>query len=291
MGGAHRSAAGDLEPTTATPGSLIVTFAGLHLRDLGGWIAVADLLALLEHAGQPAASTRQALVRLKSRDFLRSERRAGRAGYLLTDAGRADLAIGDARIFRYGQAPEAAGWVLAIFSVPEQDRAERHRLRTRLGWLGFGTVAAGVWIAPATLAARAQAQLEDEGLGGYVSWFSAEPLQAADVSRWWDLATLRASYAAFLDQWSDAATPADDGAAFAAYLRLVDGWRRFPRIDPGLPPSLLPAGWEGRRAFDLFATSSEQWRPAATRFVCHLVGASDAGPATAGAAAPRSSGG
>lgn len=58
--------AAEFEPAVASPGSLIITFAGLHLRRIGGWIAVADLLALLEGAGQPAASTRQALVRLKS---------------------------------------------------------------------------------------------------------------------------------------------------------------------------------------------------------------------------------
>ena len=259
--------AGDPEPAVASPGSLIVTFAGLHLRAIGGWIAVADLLALLEHAGQPAASTRQALVRLKSRDFLQSDRRGGRAGYRLTDAGHADLAIGDARIFRYGQAPESAGWVLAVFSVPEHARAQRHRLRTRLGWLGFGSVTAGVWIAPAPLAERARRQLDAEDLGGYVTWFSAEPLQAADVGRWWDLAALRALYAAFLLQWSDVAPPRDDGAAFAAHLRLVDSWRRFPRIDPGLPASLLPPDWAGRRVFDLFAALGDRWSAAADRFV------------------------
>lgn len=261
------AAVGDLEPATASPGSLIVTFAGLYLRDLGGWIAVADLVALLEDAGQSAASTRQALVRLKSRDFLQSDRQGGRAGYRLTDAGRADLEIGDARIFRYGQAPESAGWVLAVFSVPEHARAERHRLRTRLSWLGFGTVAAGVWIAPGTLADRAQLQLEAEGLGGYVTWFTAEPLQAADVAQWWDLDALRALYATFLEQWSDVEPPVDDRAALAAYLRLVDSWRRFPRIDPGLPESLLPNGWAGRPAFDLFATCSADWSAAASRFV------------------------
>lgn len=268
-----RPPTGDLEPATASPGSLIVTFAGLYLRELGGWIAVADLVGLLAQAGQPAAATRQALVRLKSRDFLQSERQGGRAGYRLTAAGRADLAIGDARIFRYGQAPESAGWVLAVFSVPEHARAERHRLRTRLSWLGFGTVAPGVWIAPATLADRARAELETQGVARYVSWFTANPVQPAEVARWWDLAALRTLYAAFLQQWSDAAPPPDDGASFTAYLQLVDSWRRFPRIDPGLPESLLPPDWAGRRAFALFAASSYRWRASADRFVAARVGA------------------
>ena len=277
VGAAPGPAPGDQEPAVASPGSLIITFAGLHLRDLGDWIAVADLLALLEHAGQPPSSTRQALVRLKSRDFLESERRGGRAGYRLTDAGRADLEIGDARIFRYGEAPEAAGWVLAVFSVPESARAERHRLRTRLAWLGFGAGAAGVWIAPGTLADRARAQLDAQGLAGYVTWFAAAPLQTADVARWWDLDVLRALYSAFLTQWSDAAEPVGDAAMFAAHLQLVDSWRRFPRIDPGLPASLLPVGWEGRSAFEVFATSRERWRRGATRFVAAGVGPGAAG--------------
>ena len=272
VGSAPGAAAGDPEPGVASPGSLIITFAGPHLRDIGGWIAVADLLALLERAGQSASSIRQALVRLKSRELLASERRDGRAGYRLTDAGRADLEIGDARIFRYGEAPEAAGWVLAIFSVPESARAERHRLRTRLAWLGFGAVAAGVWIAPGTLADRARAQLDGEGLAEYVSWFSAAPLQTADVARWWDLDALRALYSAFLAQWSAAPEPDDDGSMFAAHLQLVDSWRRFPRIDPGLPASLLPTTWEGRAAFEVFASRNERWARAAARYVAARVG-------------------
>jgi phenylacetic acid degradation operon negative regulatory protein len=217
----HPPVTADPEPASASPGSLIVTFAGLHLRELGGWIPVADLVAVLEQAGQPAAATR-------------------------TDAGRADLEIGDARIFRYGQAPESAGWVLAVFSVPESARAERHRLRARLSWLGFGTVAAGVWIAPATLADRARDQLGNEGLGGYISWFSAEPLQAADVARWWNLDALRSLYSAFLHQWSTVDPPLlagdRDAVAFATHLQLSTSCR-----------------W--------VASCSERWRPAADRFV------------------------
>ena len=257
----------DGENAVSSPGSLIVTFAGLYLRKLGGWIAVADLITLLQGAGQSPASVRQALVRLKSRGFLAGERRCGQAGYLLTDAGTTDLAIGDARIFRYGEARDADGWVLAVFSVPEHARAERHRLRTRLAWLGFGTVGAGVWIAPATLAERSRAELQAHRLDGYVTWFAASPLQRAEVDRWWDLDRLRTLYSEFLQRWSTAGEPPTEQAAFAAYLSLVDAWRRFPRIDPGLPASLLPADWQGRAAFNLFCAHRTRWSAPAWSFV------------------------
>src|SRR4051794_39951656 len=135
-----------------SPGSLIVSFAGSFLRQLGGWIAVADLISCLGQVGLTDPAIRQALLRLKSRGFLVAERRAGVAGYQLTEAGLHDLATGDRRIFRRSRAVAEDGWVLAVFSVPEADRHLRHRLRTELSWLGFATVSPGVWIAPRPLA-------------------------------------------------------------------------------------------------------------------------------------------
>lgn len=140
------------ERPMASPGSLIVTFAGRYLRRIGGWIAVADLISLLATTGQRPAATRAALVRLKSRGFVASETRVGRAGYRLTEHGLEDLAVGDARIFRYGEAGLTDDWVLAVFSVPDEARAERHQLRQQLVWQGFSSVGSGVCIAPATLA-------------------------------------------------------------------------------------------------------------------------------------------
>jgi len=260
------------EAASSSPGSLIVTFAGLYLREAANWIAVADLVALLGIAGQAETAVRQALVRLKSRQFLQSQTRHGRAGYALTDTGLNDLLIGDARIFRFGEAPESSGWVLAVFSVPEQARSERHRLRSHLSWMGFGTVSAGVWIAPATLAAAAQSLIESDGLAGYVTWFTGHSIGAAEVSAWWDLGALRLLYDEFLQRWQPVArpvvhTPKNGASAFADYLQLVDSWRQFPRIDPGLPAALLPANWQGRTAFDTFTQLRSRWATTGHSFV------------------------
>lgn len=104
---------------TSSPGSLIITFAGLYLREIGGWIAVADLIKLLEVAGQAPTAVRQALVRLKSRGFLAADRQGGgRAGYRLTSSGREDLAVGDARIFRYGAADAQCWPTMTVCDLP-----------------------------------------------------------------------------------------------------------------------------------------------------------------------------
>lgn len=264
-----------------SPGSLIVTFSGLHLRRIGGWIAVADLVAALAQVDLPATAVRQAITRLKSRGFLTAEKRRSAAGYALTDLGQRDLATGDRRIFTPPERDPGAGWAVAVFSVPESDRDHRHRLRSLLSGSGFGTVASGVWIAPRPLVAPTRAELAAGDLDRYVTWLAVQDgdgtsipaPDAAAVARWWDLSGLAALYRAFLDTWNPIAPVADDGAtAFARDLRLVDAWRVFPRTDPGLPLHLLPDDWPGVAAWDTFTRLRDTWGGPAQHWVDALVG-------------------
>src|SRR6266568_8288 len=55
--------------------------------------------------------------------------------------------------------------------------------------------------------------------------------------------------------------------AFVDYTSVLDRWRRFPYLDPGLPAELLPAGWEGRAAADLFFELRERLELPAVRHV------------------------
>lgn len=271
-----------------SPGSFIVTFTGLHLRRLGGWIAVADLLRALAAVDLPGTSVRQALTRLKARGFLAAEKHGTSAGYALTELGRRDLATGDRRIFTAPERDPADGWALAVFSVPESDRDRRHRLRSLLSASGFGAVANGVWIAPRPLAAPTRAELAAGDLDRYVTWFAVQddapsagaaplpPPGPQDVARWWDLPGLAALYRSFLATWGDVDAAAvlhggGPAAAFAQDLLLVDAWRVFPRTDPGLPPHLLPDDWPGTAARATFARLRGTWADPAQSWVDALV--------------------
>ena len=263
------------DPLAAQPRALIVTIYGLYAREAGGWLSIAGLIRLLAELDVDEPAVRSAISRLKQRGLLEPRRVGGAAGYGLSEHGDAVLADGDRRIFQRPRASAADGWVIAVFSVPEDQRARRHALRSRLAWLGFGSVAAGVWIAPAQLAAETREVLAGDGLAEYVTLFTAGQLAFADVrhevSRWWDLDRLEQLYQAFIDsvapvlaRWEpdagpDAgplagplAGPPDAGRAFADYVRVLTAWRRLPFLDPGLPADLLPDDWHGTRAAELF---------------------------------------
>jgi phenylacetic acid degradation operon negative regulatory protein len=251
----------------AQPRGLIVTIYGLYGRDADGWLSIAGLIRLMSGLGVEEPAVRSAISRLKQRGLLEPRRAGGAAGYGLTGRGEAILAEGDMRIFDRPRASTGDGWLIAVFSVPEEQRARRHALRSRLAWLGFGSVAAGVWIAPAHLAAETQGVLAGDGLDSYVTLFTAGQLAFGDVrqevSRWWDLDRLEQLYQAFigaadpiLSRWQ--ARPGDPGQAFADYVRVLTAWRRLPFLDPGLPPDLLPPDWNGTRAAELFAQIQAQ---------------------------------
>ncbi len=237
---------------------LIITVYGLYARHDSGWLSVATLIRLLADMRIDEPAARSAISRLKRRGILESRRYGGAAGYQLSAEAQAILHEGDERIFRRRRAAPADGWVLAVFSVPESERHRRHVLRSELARLGFGMVAPGVWIVPAHPQDTTAETLRRLGLDGYADLFRAEHLAfgdpAAKIRRWWDLDELERQYGAFIGAHERAL---EDGQlsgpeAFAGYVRLLTDWRRLPYLDPGLPAELLPDGWVGIRAADLF---------------------------------------
>ena len=244
------------------PRALIVTIYGLYAREAGGWFSVGSLIRLLAELGVDESAVRSSISRLKRRGLLEPLKVRGAAGYALSDRARVILDEGDRRIFERPRATTEDGWILAVFSVPESERKKRHTLRSRLTWLGFGTVSAGVWIAPGHLAAETRDVLERHELSNYVDLFRADYLGFGEVAlavrSWWDLDGLQRLYDDFVNAHTPTLTrwrrrvPGDDGEAFADYVRTLTAWRRLPFLDPGLSPDLLPRGWSGVAAADLF---------------------------------------
>lgn len=248
--------------SVAQPRQLIVSLYGLYARQNQGWLSVASVVRLMADLGVDEQAVRSSISRLKRRGLLDARRVDGAAGYALTELGRGILAEGDARIFGRRRAAADDGWLLVVFSVPESERDRRHRLRSQLTRLGFGTVAPGIWIAPGHLESETVEVLERLGMAGYADVLRAQHVAFGDLSgkvrAWWDLPALERLYAAFAERYAPVrerlagADPVDEAQVFVEYVEMLTAWRQLPYADPGIPLDLLPADWPGVAAENLF---------------------------------------
>lgn len=247
----------DIDARPGSTASLLRTFIGVFLRPLGGWISTADLVAFAGDLGIEAAQARTGVARLKQRGLLLASREE-QIGYRLNPAATGMLERGDRRIFEMREMTDADTWCLVSFSIPESARSVRHQLRRRLQWIGAGVVSPALWICPGHLQAEVEQILQELDVRGWATLFpTSVPLPAGTLieaaAQWWDLEALRREHLAF--QGALATLPAEP---FAAYVQLIDRWRVLPYTDPGLPPSMLPTDWPGRRSFDEFARRSAE---------------------------------
>jgi phenylacetic acid degradation operon negative regulatory protein len=255
------------EPGKPTP--WIITLFGMYARIDDNWLPIGAVVSLMADLGVDGTAVRSSISRLKRRGILIGEKRAGVAGYSLAEPALRLLAEGDVRIFQHDRAGLGDGWVVVVFSVPESDREKRHELRTTLTRLGFGTVTAGVWVAPGHLAEPVREAVDRRGLSAYVDVFSGRHLAFGDlpakVRQWWNLTELATLYDEFLQQYDGLPAAESPLEAFRTYVPMLTQWRRLPYRDPGLPLELLPPDWNGIAAAQLFDTLHKELRPAADR--------------------------
>ncbi len=244
------------------PRQLILTLYGLYARDEHNWLSVSAVVRLMGDLGIDSAGVRSSISRLKRRGVLQAMKLDGAAGYALSDGALELLREGDVRIFSRQRAVESDGLVMVVFSIPESERDKRHQLRSSLTSMGFGTVSPGVWVAPGLLHDEVARTLEHQGLAAFVDLFRASydgfGSLRERVGEWWDLPAIEKEYAEFLAKYAGAharwkSSEAASRTAFETYVTMLTDWRRLPYLDPGLPLELLPPGWNGNRAAELFS--------------------------------------
>lgn len=246
-------------------GQLFTVLGELVLPGTGAaWTSA--LIEVLGRLGVEEKACRQALMRTAADGWLRSERVGRRTRWWLTPHAERMLTEGTERIYGFHNDAEVwdGQWLVVLARVPEADRPARHRLRTRLAWAGLGTPSPGVWLSPhADRLDEARAVLADAGVLDEAQLFVGSYAGGADllttVRAAWDLDGIEGDYEQFLDEFAafDAADP------LARLIELVHAWRRFPSVDPVLPPQLLPTPWSGAQAAAVFIDRHERWAPAA----------------------------
>jgi phenylacetic acid degradation operon negative regulatory protein len=253
------------EVGSASARSLLLTVVGefVHPRHESVWTGT--LLEAMAALGVEEKSARQALTRTANEGLLTSTRHGRRVLWELTEDGAALLEEGTRRIYGFMRErhPWDGRWLVLTVAIPETQRQLRHRLRTRLTWLGLGSPTSGLWVSPASGKANdVHAAIRELGLEHNAYAWIGPASGIGDESRLlaaaWDLADVEDRYLEFLEAFET--RRADDAReAFVAQVEMVQEWRRFPFLDPDLPAELLDHDWPGPRAAAAFHDRHARW--------------------------------
>jgi phenylacetic acid degradation operon negative regulatory protein len=265
----------------ASARSWLLTVLGEFLLPHRRPVWTATIVTILNGLGLEEKAARQALARTAADGLIEAERIGRRAQWQLTDPGRRLLSDGAERIYSFaGQTTRWDGrWLVLNVAVPESQRELRRRLKTRMSWAGFGSLATNLWVSPnVDREAEAKQLLDDLGLAAttlsFTGQFAGTGSETDLVARAWDLGEIAVRYQYFLAEVAElrptpAAIPLDSAPqaspelAMLAQIRLVHEWRRFPFLDPQLPAELLPPDWIGARAAAVFRERHAAWHSAA----------------------------
>lgn len=257
--------------SAARPQSLMLSFFGIHVLGRGAGVYSGSIIDVFARAGVGEEAVRSTLARMAKRQLLVRHRWGRKVYFGLTPHAEEVLQDGHRRVWETGAVNRDwdGTWTLVGFSLPDSRRRERHDLRSRLMWEGFGPLQSGLWIAPGEK--DAVAILKPLGLEEHVTVLKAQavkPTEAADlVRKAFDTSGIADGYRDFLRRWDTAprsplpSVPDD----LARQLMLHTDWLRLVRQDPHLPAEQLPPDWPAIRAECCFHGLARTYEPVAAR--------------------------
>jgi phenylacetic acid degradation operon negative regulatory protein len=237
--------------------SLLLTVLGEFVHPRGGQVWTGTLVEALGALGVEPKAARQALARTAAEGLLTSDRQGRRVRWTLTEQGARLLEEGTQRIYGFMREPHGwdGQWLVLTVGVPESQRRLRHRMRTRLTWLGLGSP-------DASKEPAVREVVTGLGLGDRAFAWVGRTAQIGDPAKMiraaWDVDDVEKRYLSFVDRFQET-TAETDRDAFVRQVLLIQEWRRFPFSDPDLPAELLDHDWPGAVAAAVFHDRRNRW--------------------------------
>ncbi|MCO5984644.1 PaaX family transcriptional regulator [Actinoallomurus spadix] len=260
---------GDAAESAPRPQSLMLSFFGIHVLDRPVALSSASIIHVLARVGVGEDAVRSTLTRMVRRDLLERHRRGRKMYFGLTTRAVEVLRDGHRRVWQTGAVNRGwdGTWTVVGFSLPDSWRRERHDLRSRLLWGGFGPLQSGMWAAPGRI--DVAALVDGLGLGAHLKAFQGVAVEPTDAARLieaaFDVPGIARRYQEFLSRW-DGPEPAAESDVLARQLLLHTDWLDLVRRDPHLPAEHLPADWPAVRAEQVFHSLARRYaEPARAR--------------------------
>jgi phenylacetic acid degradation operon negative regulatory protein len=238
------------------PQSLMLTFLGIYVLGHGTAVFSGSIIDVFGRVGVSQQATRSTLTRMVKRDLLRRHRRGRRMYFGLTPRCDSVLREGHRRVWRADVVNRDwdGTWTMLGFSLPENWRSQRHRLRSRLVWGGFGPLQSGMWVSPSRV--NVPTLVDGLGLDRYLKVLIGRPAPPTRddelIHSAFDIPGIAARYQAFVRRWGGPQPLASAPDDLARQLLLHAEWLQLIRKDPRLPAEHLPAEWPAIHAERIF---------------------------------------
>lgn len=264
----------------------------------GGAMRLSAIVRLADDLRVSETAARSAVHRMVRDGWLATERRGRESVISLTARGRDLFEERRRRIFASAGRPWKGTWCVVAVSVPEARREVRDLIRKRLSWLGFGLPSNGLYLSPRDYADDVVHMANEVGASDYVQVYRAAALSPAAprdlVARAWPhLRQVDRRHKTFLARFTPQLRLDRERLkrgrltgrqAFRTRFDLAYHFRRSLFDNPDLPPELLPPGWHGREARELFFEYYKLVRPPALAYFDSVTGTKPAVRAIASSA-------
>lgn len=224
--------------------SIIITLYGDAIVPRGGSVWLGTLLKFFNALGIADGVVRTAMSRLAADGWLKRTRVGRNSYYRLARKGEETFRRATEHIYR----PSPPPWPGAFDLVFAGEGANDEMFRAAMATAEFGSVAAGLFIAPAGAAIPQASGLARLSVSG-----EADALRAL-AARSWPLGETGEAYRRFLAAFEPLRTALRAGGgpsdldALVARVLLVHEYRRIVLRDPILPVEVLPPDWPGTAA-------------------------------------------
>jgi phenylacetic acid degradation operon negative regulatory protein len=264
--------------------SILVTVYGDAIAPRHQSVWLGSLVELVQMFGLSARLVRTSASRLTAADWLVATRLGRRSYYGLSELGLLRVRHADRRIWELNSSKWDGRWTLVILDSTMRASTRQH-LKRALLWESFGQLANGVFAHPRVdhhslgeILAAAGAQQQVAVLSARnMAAYSRAPLQTI-VRETFKSDAVEAAWKQFVARFAPVTaelrtiSPAE---AFFIRTLLIHEYRRVLLRDPHLPEALLPAGWPGVNARQLFERLYQKLLRASEQFLQAHVDAAD----------------
>ena len=194
----------------------------------------------------------------------------------MTNKGQAFLEQGVKRIFpQFRTENNWDGlWRMFIYSIPQKQSKLRSVVRKELMWLGFGSLAYGVWVSPNPMEKDVEDLIREHKLTNYTEVFLAKGRDLSEgrkmVEKCWNLDKVNQLYIEFIAKYQEKLQENGDdiqgNLSFRNRVELSYDYRKLIFADPALPKVLQPDNWMGEEAGKLFEMCFQKWKKSADAY-------------------------